>query len=197
MPKGIPLTEEELARRRGDISAAAVQLFFIYGFTKTTMHAIAKASGIGKSTLYDYFTTKDEVLLCVLEEMVLCSTATARDIIALPLPAIERLKLVMKKHLETLVAQKELYLKLSFEAQRLSPESQQRIQMHRHTYQDLIGKLIEEGIAEGTIRQVDTLVAARTLITALTPAVYTSRPSGTPEHMLDEIFDIFLKGIQT
>lgn len=197
MPKGIPLTEQELTRRRNEIANSAVPLFLTKGFNETSMREIGEAAGTGKSTLYDYFKTKDEVLLTVIEEMINGATAEARLIIAQPLPAVERLQQMMMKHLEYLMAQKEVYLKLSFEMQRLSLESQQRIQMHRHAYQDLVRGLIDEGIAEGTIRKVDSLVAARTLITALTPAVYTSRPSGTPEQMLNEIFDIILKGIQT
>lgn len=196
MPKGIPLTEAELAHRRKEISTAAVHLFLKNGFTETSMREIGKVVGIGKSTLYDYFKTKDEVLLSVIEDMIASATAEARLTIAQPLPAIERLQQLMRKHVEYLVAQKELYLKLSFEVQRLSLESQQHIQRLRHAYQDLVRRLIEEGIAEGSIRKVDALVAARTLITALTPAVYTTRPSGTPEYMLNEIFDIILKGIQ-
>lgn len=196
MPKGIPLTEQELTRRRNEIANSAVPLFLTKGFNETSMREIGEAAGTGKSTLYDYFKTKDEVLLTVIEEMINGATAEARLIIAQPLPAVERLQQMMMKHLEYLMAQKEVYLKLSFEMQRLSLESQQRIQMHRHAYQDLVRGLIDEGIAEGTIRKVDSLVAARTLITALTPAVYTSRPSGTPEQMLNEIFDIILKGIQ-
>lgn len=197
MPKGIPLTEGELTRRRNEIASTAVPLFLTKGFNETSMREIGEAAGIGKSTLYDYFKTKDEVLLTVIEELIIGASAEARLIIAQPIPAIERLRRMMMKHLEYLVAQKEVYLKLSFEVQRLSLESQQRIQMHRHAYQDLVRGLIDEGIAEGTIRNVDSLVAARTLITALTPAVYTSRPTGTPENMLNEIFDIILKGIQT
>lgn len=197
MPKGIPLTEDELTHRRKEIASVAIHLFMKNGFTETSMREIATTAGTGKSTIYDYFKTKDEVLLSVIEDMIAGATAEARLIIEQPLPAIERLRQVMMKHLEYLVAQKEVYLKLSFEVQRLSLESQQRVQMHRHAYQDLIRKLIDEGIAEGTIRKVDALVAARTLITALTPAVYTSRPSGTPEHMLNEVFDIILKGIET
>jgi len=196
MPKGIPLTENELTRRRYEISQAAIQLFLQKGFTETSMREIAAAAKTGKSTLYDYFKTKDEVLISMIEGMIQGATSEAQSIIEQPLPAIERLRQVMMRHIEYLAARKEVYLKLSFEVQRLSHESQQRIQMHRHAYQDLVRKLIDEGIAEGTIRKVDSLVAARTLITALTPAVYTSRPSGTPEHMLNEIFDIILKGIQ-
>lgn len=197
MPKGIPLTEEELDRRRHEIFAASVDLFLEKGFRETSMREIASAAEMGKSSLYDYFKTKDEILLWGVEDQILDLSAVAQEISRKPLPAIERLRQIMEKHLEFLLERREFYLKLSFEVQRLAMDSQKRIQVGRHAYQDLIRRLIDEGIQEGSFRPVDSLLVARTLITALTPTVYTSRPTGTPQEMLDTAFDIILKGIQS
>jgi AcrR family transcriptional regulator len=197
MPKGVPLTEEELNRRRHQIFDATVNLFLSKGFRETSMREIAEAAKMGKSSLYDYFKTKDEIILWAVEDELFDLTAAAQQIASQPLPAIERLRQVMRKHLEFLVESKEFYLKLSFEVQRLAMDSQKRIQVGRHAYQDLIRRLIDEGIQEGSFRPVDSLLVARTLITALTPTVYTSRPTGTPQEMLDTAFDIILKGIQS
>lgn len=196
MPKGIPLTEEELDRRRHEIFAASVYLFLEKGFRETSMREIAAAAGMGKSSLYDYFKTKDEILLWGVEDEIFDLSVAAQEIAGQTLPAIQRLRQVMETHLQFLVKQKEFYLKLSFEVQRLAIESQKRIQVARHAYQDLVCKLIDDGIREGSFRQVDSLLVARTLITALMPTVFTSRPTGTPEEMLDMAFDIIMKGIQ-
>ena len=196
MPKGIPLTEEELDRRRHEIFAATVGLFLEKGFRETSMREIAEAAEMGKSSLYDYFKTKDEILLWAIEDEILDLTAAVQKIVAQPIPAIERLQQVMHRHLEYLLSSKEFYLKLSFEVQRLAMESQQRIQVKRHTYQDLIRQLIDEGVQEGAFRPIDSLLATRLLITALTPTVFTSRPTGTPQEMLYTAFDIIMKGIQ-
>jgi len=196
MPKGIPLTEEELDRRRHEIFNASVHLFLEDGFRETSMREIADAANMGKSTLYDYFKTKEEILLWGVEDQIQDLTALAQEIMNRPISAMERLREVMKTHLEYLIDNKEFYLKLSFEVQRLTLESQQRIQVKRHTYQDLIRRLIDDGIQEGIFRPVDALLVSRTLITALTPAVYTSRPTGTPQQMLEEAFDIIMKGIR-
>ena len=195
MPKGIPLTEEELDRRRHEIFRATAPLFFEKGFRETSMREIAVAAGMGKSSLYDYFKTKDEILLWAVEDEILDVTAAAQEIVRQPIPAIERLRQVMKTHLEFLVSSKEFYLKLSFEVQRLAIESQKRIQVRRHAYQDMIRQLIDEGIQEGAFRPVDSLLVTRVLITALTPTVFTSRPTGTPQEMLEEAFDVIMKGI--
>ena len=196
MPKGFPLTEEELSRRRHEIFNAAVHLFLEKGFNETSMREISEAAGMGKSTLYDYFKTKDDVLLWFIEDELMDVTAAAQEIAGQPLPALERLRQIMRRHLEFLVASKELYMKLYLEVQRLSTQSQKRIQASRHAYQDLVRQLIEEGIRAGAFRPVNSLLVARLMITAMTPTVFTSRPTGTPEKMLEEAFDIILKGIQ-
>lgn len=196
MPKGTPLTEQEQMRRRHEIFSASVKLFLKNGFQETSMREIAEEAGIGKSTLYDYFPTKDEILVWGVEDEFMDLAAGAQEIAAMPLPAIERLRKAMKNHVEILNAGKEFYLKLSFEVQRLSLETQKRIQVRRHAYQDLIRRLIDEGIKEGSFRKVDSLFVARMLIVAVTPTIFTSRPTGTPQEMLGTALDVILKGIQ-
>ena len=196
MPKGIPLTDEEQSRKRHEIFAATVNLFLEKGFNETSMREIAEAAGMGKSSLYDYFETKDEILIWYFEDEIEDITVLAREIASHPLPAVEKLRQILQKQLERLLENKDFYLRLSIEVQRLGAESQRRIQIKRHGYQDLLRGLIEQGIQEGTFRRVDTLLATRILLTALTPVVFTSRPTGTPTEMLDEAFSLFLHGVQ-
>lgn len=160
------------------------------------MREIAERAGIGKSTLYDYFQTKEEILAWGVEDEVMDLSAEAKDIAALPLPAVERLRKLARNHVQVLNASKDLYLKLSFEVQRLSLEMQKRIQVRRHAYQDLVRQVIDDGIREGVFRQIDSLLVARLLIVAMTPTIFTSRPTGTPQQMLDTALDVILRGIQ-
>ena len=196
MPKGIPLTEEEQAKRRHEIFHQVVNIFLKKGFQETSMRAIAAEAGIGKSTLYDYFKTKDDILLYFFEDQINDLTEAAQKIALQNISADERLRQVVKIHLEFLQANRSLFMKLSLEAQRLKPESQKQIQKKRHAYQDLIRGLIEEGTREGAFRKVDSLLAARMLINTLAPVAFTSRPTGTPQEMMKETMDIFLKGLQ-
>jgi TetR/AcrR family transcriptional regulator, cholesterol catabolism regulator len=196
MPKGIPLTAEELDRRRHQVFAASLPLFLQKGFQETSMQEIAAASGVGKSTLYDYFNTKDEILLWVLEDGIYDLTELARQIDALDLPAAEKIHRVMHAHLEYLLQNKDFYERMMYEVQRLGPESQRRIQIRRHAYQDLLCKLVEEATREGSFREVNPLLAARTMMSILTPAVFTHRPTGTPEQMMDEAIEIFMRGVE-
>ncbi len=196
MPKGIPLTEQEQMRRRHEIFGASLKLFLKHGFQETSMREIAEEAEIGKSTLYDYFRTKDEILIWGVEDELVDLTAAAREIAAQPSPAVDRLRKIMSNHVEVMMASKELYLRMSFEVQRLSLAAQKRIQIRRHAYQDLIRQLIDEGIREGSFRKVDSLLVARMLIVGVTPTIFTSRPTGTPQQMLSTALDVILKGIE-
>jgi TetR/AcrR family transcriptional regulator, cholesterol catabolism regulator len=196
MPKGIPLTKEEQNRRRHEVFTASMHLFLEKGFRETTMREIAQAAAMGKSTLYDYFKTKDEILLSVVEDEIFDLTELAKQITSQDIPAAEKLHQIMHAHLEFLQANKEFYTKMTYEVQRLDIESQRRIQAKRHAYQDLLCNLVEDAIHEGTFRPVNPLLATRAILSLLSPAVFTSRPTGTPEQMMDEAIEIFYKGVQ-
>ncbi len=195
MPKGIPLTEEEQTRRRHEIFHAAVHLFLKQGFQETSMWQIAKAAGIGKSTLYDYFPTKDDILVFTVEDEIIEALEHAKEIASQNINAEKKLRQIMRMQMGFLEENKQLLLKLSFESQRLKAESQERIQEKRHVYQDLVRGIIEEGIRNGEFRKINPLLAARTLLLLLTSVIYTTRPTGTPESMLKDAMDIFFSGV--
>jgi len=196
MPKGIPLTEEEQNRRRKEIFNASVHLFLEKGFTETSMREIADAAGIGKSTLYYYFKSKDEILISYFINEISKITVHAEEIVEQNLSIAEKLRNIMRMHLTYLTANKKVFLKLTTETQRLSLESQEKIQVKRHAYQDLLQSLIEEGIQTGEFRSVNPLFAARSISTLLSLAIFTSRPTGTPEEMMADALDIFFKGVE-
>jgi AcrR family transcriptional regulator len=196
MPKGIPLTEEDQQRRRKEIFDASLQLILEKGFTETSMREIARAADVGKSTLYDYYKSKDEILISYFSDEIEKITGCAKEIIQQNHGITEKLKKIMLMHMRYLVENKHTFLKLSVEVQRLSLESQEQIQAKRHAYQDMLRTLIEEGIHKGEFRSINPLLAARSIFNLLATAAFTSRPTGTPEEMLDEVLDIFFAGIQ-
>ena len=196
MPKGIPLTEAEQEQHRRAIVDASLSLFLKQGFPETSMREIAEAAGMGKSSLYDYFATKDDVLLFVIEDMTITIMERGRAIAGQDLPPDERIRRIMHMQRVYLQANDSLFWLLVNEAQRLGPESQRRLQERRYELQDLVRGIIEDGIAQRCYRQVNALLAARLTLNSLVPVLYTSRPTGSAEAMLDEAVEIFLRGIR-
>lgn len=66
----------EKQRRR--IMAAAQKLFDVDGIDRVTMANIISAAGIRASTLYEYFSSKDEIIWALVEELMVQSSASIR-----------------------------------------------------------------------------------------------------------------------
>ncbi len=66
MSQTLHMTKDEAIRT--EVLKAARALFQRFGLFKTTMEDIAKAAGKGKSTLYYYYASKDEIFDAVISE---------------------------------------------------------------------------------------------------------------------------------
>lgn len=55
--------------KRRQILEAALREFARRGFSRTKMDDVAKAAGIGKGTVYEYFTNKDELFFALYEHV--------------------------------------------------------------------------------------------------------------------------------
>ena len=196
MPKGIPQTEDGLNRRRRAILDAVAHLIIEKGFYETSMGEIGIAAGVGKSTLYDYFPSKDDILIAYVADEIHYITTQAEAIMAQKISAPEKIRRIMHKQLEYMAANKPMYMALTIEIQRLGFDSQQRIQQHRHAYQDMLCLLVEEGIQNGEFRPVKPLLVIRGMFSFMSMAVFTSRPTGSPEEMMQDAIDIIFKGLE-
>lgn len=82
--------------RRARILAAARDVFAEQGFRRAEVKTIAARAGVGKATIYRFFSSKDALLLCVVEENLIA----IRDRILLQLlstaPPLERLENVCR-----------------------------------------------------------------------------------------------------
>jgi len=61
--------QRRIARRRGEILAAAARVFASKGFAKSTTKEIAVEADLAEGTLYNYFGGKREMLLAMAEQM--------------------------------------------------------------------------------------------------------------------------------
>ncbi len=62
-------TSRELAKR-AQIQISGQKLFLQHGFSKTSMDVISKDSGVSKATIYNYYSSKEELLTDILENTI-------------------------------------------------------------------------------------------------------------------------------
>lgn len=195
MPKGIMLTPEQQAARREEIIGVALRLISENGFQKTSMREIAVLANMGKSSLYDFFKTKDEIVVFAVEEKIEETIQQVHRIIADEPSPEQCLRKIMRNHLGIPMQHRTVLMWLNTESAYLEEEYRKRLNAVRYAYQDAIKSVIENGMATGIFRKTDAALMVRLLINSMLSIIYTSRPSASPEKMLDETMNIFLHGI--
>jgi len=143
--------------RKGCILKEANALFWSKGFDRTSMKDIARACGFTQGNLYNYFSSKREILHSViLGEM--------KRLIALIQPLendhntspIEQLRIFILRHVEhTLGPPEGQLLHLDFEMRHLSPLEQADIIQLRDTYDKILRKIIRRGVDANLFAKVD------------------------------------------
>lgn len=85
--------EKKDAYIRSEILHAAGRVFQRYGFAKTTMEDIAREAGKGKSTLYYYYRSKDEIIDAMVIAEISLLLARAKASVADVVSAKEKLRM--------------------------------------------------------------------------------------------------------
>jgi len=68
---GMSTNRSNKEKKAESIAKSALKLFSHKGYTATTVEDIAKASGVGKGTLYDYYATKEDVFMAALKQWMI------------------------------------------------------------------------------------------------------------------------------
>lgn len=195
MPKGIVLTPEQQAERREKIVAVALSLMAENGFQKTSMREIAVLANMGKSSLYDFFKTKDEIVVYAVEKEIEKTIQQVHRIIDGEPSPQQCLRKIMLNHLRFPEQYRTVLMWLNTESDYLEEECRKRLKDARYAYQDIIKSVIDNGVTTGIFRKTDTALVTRLLINSMLSISYTSRPLDSSEKMLDETMNIFLHGI--
>ena len=195
MPKGVPLTRVTHDIRRQEIVRAAAGLVRDKGPAAPSMRRIAEAAGIGKSTLYDYFPGRDDILAAIEEEGLARLVRQARDIAALDLPAPERLARILRGRLAAGLAGRDPASPLDSPGRRLSAGARRRLRTLAAEYQDTVAEVISRGCQDGLFRPVEPAAAARAVLGATAPPDEDGAAGAVDETAGRVALDIVLRGL--
>lgn len=171
---------------RAEIVTAAATCFMRRGYDKTTIDDIADALGATKGRVYHYFRSKSAIFFAVYREAMRYCFEAVEPIVAMPLPARERLQRMCEAHamvmMTTLSFQRgikqglEIYMRgPTTEAER---ESFAELQALRDRYEGLFRKVLAEGVAAGDLHAPDIPLAGRVILSALNGLPDWYRPRG-------------------
>ncbi len=184
---------------RDDILVAAAQIFSEKGFHASSMQDIAERVNLQKGSLYHHVTSKQEILVDLLDRAMDLLTEHMMAVLEKPLPIEEKLRQAMISYLITLTDNHDLALVLLLEHRSLSPEMKARHYPRRDRFEGLWRALIQEGMDSGIFCCLDTTTATRALLGVLNWTItwYSSGGPLTAEEVADQYSILFLNGLKS
>ena len=146
---------------KDEILDAAAALFRAQGYAETTLGDIASYVGIGRTTLYEYFSDKEDLLASVVESRIPAVMETLVKGVPENLPHRDRLGELIIRGMEFVSTDDELGAMLMRETPRLGRDAQDRIRASHQQLLDEIIALCRGGIATGEFRPFEPEVAGR------------------------------------
>lgn len=144
-------------RQRRRILEASEKLFDEFGIDRVTMAEITSASGVRTSTVYQYFSGKDDIVWAILEKVMAESAARATAAMDGAKTALEKITALLELMADDLTTQQaKVRFLAQFDAMYARDWPAERLllleaQMGVEGFQEF-GKLIREGIADGSLR---------------------------------------------
>lgn len=180
---------------------AAIKVFAEQGFHQSTISQIAREAGVADGTIYLYFKNKDDILVQFFNYKTKQVFSGFRDEMEKGSSIEDKLRNLIRRHLE--VFQKDKYMALVYQAEtrRNSPVVASQIREMAKLYLDIVAEIVEQGQMEGTIRKDLYLgLVKRFILGAVEEVIHTWLRSGGKYDlvsMADPLVDLFLRGIGT
>ena len=148
---------------RALIIETAQELFGTWGYQDTSFGDIAAAVGMGRTTLYDYFSDKDDLLASLVEETLPPTIKSLVEHIPEDLTPSERLERLIASTVRFVVLEPTLGRLLHREVPKLSASAQDRVaKAHEVLAREFIDAY-RAGVEDGHLKQLPPGVAGRFL----------------------------------
>ncbi len=146
---------------REELLDIAARMFDERGFDRVSMAMIASEVGLGRSAIYHYFGSKDDILAAMIEAEARAPVARIRTLASRPdLGPAERLRTVVEDGVPRRLSSGARFVRLARLEAQIPKHMRADYDRSRRAIFDLYVALIEEGIAAGELRRVDSHMAA-------------------------------------
>jgi AcrR family transcriptional regulator len=182
---------------REEILEAAAQIISQKGFHATSMQDIAEAVNLQKASLYYHVSSKQEILLALLDQALDLLIERMQGVVERPLPADEKLRQAMQVYLTSMLEYRDLAAVLLLEHRSLEPEYRSRHIPRRDRFERLWRDLIQQGLDEGRFICSDPGMASRALLGVMNWTITWYRPEGasSPQAIAGQFAELFLHGL--
>lgn len=182
---------------REDILEAAAQVFRQKGFHGASMADIAEAVNLQKASLYHHVSSKQEILLAILDRALELLLERVSPILAQAIPPDKKLQLMMREYMKILVDNQDLAAVLLFEHRSLERKQHARHVPNRDKFEQLWKDAIAEGVKARIFKCDDPALATRALLGIMNWTMTWYDPNGplAIEQIADQYSHLILHGL--
>lgn len=164
---------------REDVVRAAGRLFADRGYHGTSMRDLGKELGLLGSSLYSHVSSKQDLLVEVVEEGARLFEESAEKALTTEGSAADRLEALIAGHVDVVIDNIDVARTFLNEARMLDSSYRSRIVDARDHYEEGFRAVIREGMAEGSFRpDVDPKIASIFILSILNAIERWYRPDG-------------------
>jgi AcrR family transcriptional regulator len=188
------------ALRKAQVLEVAIRIFSERGYRGTSIIDLAEGVGVGKSSLYHYIRSKQDLLVECYDNVLKESLAAERGIIARGLAPAAALKEILVDRIVYTCENRRL-LQIFFEEEAELPAAlAETLLRHRREYADALVELVKSAVVDGSF-QISTTpkIVVNTMLGAANWVYKWYDPAGalTPEELANSIAEALLNGIRT
>jgi AcrR family transcriptional regulator len=190
-------TNEEIQRiKREAVLRESGRIFSRKGYHNVSLDDIAKTLNVSKGTLYNYVKDKQEILFECHKMSIAIGDKAFEQAEAAGVNAATKLKIVIYEYIATITDELGACAVLT-EINALRPSDRKIIIGHRDRLDNMFCRIIEEGVADKSIRPLDPKLTVFTFMGAVNsvPIWYSPRGRLSSTEIATMMVDILLNGI--
>ena len=186
--------------RQQEIIEAVRKLIVTSGMEHLTMQAIAKEVGLTEGAIYRHFTSKQEILFLLIEEIEETLLETLSKAQTEGAPALENLESILKAHFSYAERRRGVSFMVIAEIQALQDKAlRKRVSQFLAKYRDVITDELNRGVESGEVPKDIDLDAAATIFFGLIQSNVTLWSLGDHPFPRQErqkhLWDLYIRGI--
>lgn len=173
------------------VRAAALGLFARHGYAAVSMREIAAEVGVGAGALYNYFATKQDLLLgLMLDHMNALLAAWDKEPMAAPeAEPAEALRAFARFHIRFHREKTDEVFVSYMELRSLERTNFHQVERLRRAYEDRLEAILARGVAAGVFHAPEPKIAAMAIIAMLTGVTSWYRQGGRlPAATIEELY---------
>lgn len=192
------IATEVRSARRTEMVHVAARLFSERGYHGTSIQHLADALGLQKGSLYSHIGSKEELLFDVVNDGADRFLERGEQALQMKAFAAVKLRRLLVAHVETAIEHLDAATVFLNEWRYLSEDRRAIVQMKRDRYENIVRRIIDEGITSREFRDdANVRFAARLVLSAGNWTYAWFKPGGElgPTEIGERFADLLIRGL--